>query len=100
MKLLTLDVGNTTLDACLWGGDRLLSFKKLRTLKELKSLSFDYALAITVRESLRKSLESLKIRVLKREEIPIKSRYESFQTLGIDRLLNAYSFSNFFQRGE
>ena len=94
MRLLTLDVGNTTVDACLHKGEEIRHLGRFFH-KDLKRLSGDYDLVVvsSVRPSLNKELTELfgnRLKQLRIEDIPLKIDYETKETLGIDRVLLAY----------
>jgi len=99
MKYLTLDAGNTSLDLVLWEGKEVLTFKKV-SYEELPSLSpFSLpGLGVSVKPSLTSLLREKfpGVRWIKKEEIPVKSFYETPRTLGTDRLLNAYAFVRYY----
>lgn len=94
MRILTLDVGNTTVDACLFeGGDIRHLGRFLHS--ELRKLSGDYDLVAvsSVRRSLNEELRDIfpkKLKILSIQDIPMEIDYRTPETLGIDRLLLAY----------
>ena len=99
MRVLTLDIGNTTVDACLFDGE-------LRHLgrfphDDIGRLSGDYDLVIvsSVRKSLNEELRSIfgnRLRMLGLEDIPVEIDYKTPETLGIDRVLFAYGVKEFY----
>lgn len=102
MRLLTLDVGNTTVDACLFEGEKpvyLGRFSPSR-LQELAG-DCDLVAVSSVRESLNEKLSGLfggKLRFLTLSDIPLKVEYRTPQTLGVDRVLFAFGVREFYTR--
>ncbi len=99
MRVLTLDVGNTTVDACLF--ERELRHLGRFPHAELGRLSGDYdlVLASSVRKSLNEELRATfgeRLRILRLEDIPMEIDYETPETLGIDRVLLAYGVKELY----
>ncbi len=92
-KILTLDVGNTTVDVCLWEGNELIKRDKIPHGK-VSSLtgSYEKVLCVSVKPSLRGLLTQTfgEIRFLTLEDIPIGIDYRTKESLGIDRVINAF----------
>ncbi len=99
-KILTLDVGNTTLDACIWKGNKLLRCLKLRH-EDIYTLEGNYArvLCVSVKPSITSQLRELfgnTLKLLGLEDIPLEVEYRSKDTLGIDRVINAFGVREFY----
>ncbi|WP_448583344.1 type III pantothenate kinase [Thermocrinis sp.] len=96
MKLiLTLDIGNTSVDACTFDGKELRFLGKFAH-EELDKLILDYdnILVSSVKPSLNYKLT--KAHIFKPEEIPIDTAFEGKENVGIDRLLNLYGALEFY----
>ncbi|WP_457600413.1 type III pantothenate kinase [Hydrogenivirga sp.] len=94
MKLLTLDIGNTTVDACVFVGEEPKHLGRLpHTEVEKLSGEYDLVLVSSVRSVLNEKLSELfgkRVRFLKLKDVSIELDYETPETLGIDRVLFAY----------
>jgi len=102
MKVLTIDVGNTTIDACIFEGKKLKHLGRFPH-SEIEKLSGDYDLVLvsSVRKSFNDKLRKLfknKIRFLEIKDIPIEVDYETPETLGVDRVLFAYGVKEFYSQ--
>jgi len=102
MRVLTLDVGNTTVDACVFEEKELKHIGRLPH-SEINKLSGDYELVFvsSVKRSLDEKLKRLfkdRVRFLKIEDIPIEVDYETPGTLGVDRVLFAYGVKEFYSQ--
>jgi len=99
MKLITIDVGNSTVDLVFWERNRKKWFKKI-SHKELESCEpiNVYGIAISVKPSFNQTLikKFPKVRFLKKKHIPVNIVYKTPHTLGIDRVLLAYSAVEFY----
>ena len=100
MKILTLDVGNTTVDACTFERGKLEHLGRFPHT-EIGGLSGRYDLVVvsSVRSSLNEKLKATfrdRLRILKLEDIPIEINYETPKTLGIDRILLAYGVKELY----
>ncbi len=94
MRLLTLDVGNTTVDACLHEGGKIQPLGRFAH-SDIERLLGNYDLVVvsSVKPSLNQELRFLfgeRLKILKIEDIPLKIDYRTKETLGIDRVLLAY----------
>ncbi|MEN3028908.1 MAG: type III pantothenate kinase [Aquificaceae bacterium] len=89
MKILTLDVGNTSIDACLFDG-KLVYLGKF--LGELPYLEADRVLVSSVKPSLDELIRKRypEAKFVKPEEVPIETAFEGKEGVGVDRLLNLY----------
>ncbi len=98
MKVLTLDVGNTTVDVCLFDGslEYLGKFKH----QELPSLRADLVLVSSVKPSAnRLILEKYPhAKFISAEDVPLETAFEGKKKVGIDRLLNLYGAVQTFSK--
>ncbi len=100
MRVLTLDIGNTTVDACLWEGGRLKHLGRFSYL-DLSVLEgkWERVLVVSVRPSLHEDLTRAfgrKLWIVRREDIPIRVEYRTPETLGVDRVLLSYAVKEFY----
>ncbi|EDP76631.1 type III pantothenate kinase [Hydrogenivirga sp. 128-5-R1-1] len=98
MRVLTLDVGNTTVDACVFEGDKPKPMGRLPHGK-LGELAGDYDLVVvsSVKESLNEEIMKVfgdRVRFVKVSDVPIEIDYETPETLGVDRVLFAYGVND------
>ena len=94
MRVLTLDVGNTTVDACVFEGDKPKPMGRLPHGR-LGELAGDYDLVAisSVKESLNMEIRKVfgeRVRFIKVPDVPMEIDYETPETLGVDRVLFAY----------
>jgi len=94
MKLLTIDIGNTTVDVCLFRDEEPVYMGRFppSRLPEFAE-SCDLAVASSVKTSLNRKLAELfgeKLRFLTLSDIPLEVRYRTPETLGVDRVLFAF----------
>ncbi len=98
MKVLTLDVGNTSVDACQYDGKNITFIRKL-SHKELEHLRGDYdrVYVASVKPSLNIPLKEIFPNALfvESKDIPIKASFD-ISKVGIDRLLNLYGVLCFY----
>lgn len=102
MELLTLDVGNTTVDACAFTdfGHRYLGRYRHDEVEKLKGVG-EIVVAVSVKPSVNESLRRVfgkKLRLLSKEDIPLKVSYRTPRTLGTDRVLFAYGVKEFYSQ--
>lgn len=99
MNLITIDVGNSTVDFVFWEDNRRKWFKKLshEEFERLEPMNI-YGIAVSVKPSFNETLlkKFPKVKFLKKEHIPLEIAYKTFNTLGIDRALLAYSAVEFY----
>ncbi len=102
MKILTLDVGNTTIDACIFEEDKINHLGRFPH-KDVIKLKGDWnkIALVSVKPSMNDVLkdmfgDSLKLITLK--DIPIEVDYRTLETLGTDRVLFAYGVREFYSR--
>ena len=94
MKLLTLDVGNTTVDACEFLGKQVKHLGRFphRDLK-IESKDYDLVVAVSVKPSFNDVLERAfpnRLKLLSLDDIPMEIYYKTPHFLGTDRVLFAY----------
>lgn len=100
LKLLTLDVGNTTIDACLFRGSECKHIGRIPhgEVDKLKG-NYDTVAVVSVKPSLSPELERVfgkRLRILSLSDIPLDIDYETPETLGLDRVLFAYGVREFY----
>ena len=95
MTWLTIDVGNTSVDACVFDGRELVYLGKF-SHQELGELTKQYEniLASCVKPSVQNQIA--KAFFFKPEDVPIKTAFEGKERVGIDRLLNLYGALEFY----
>jgi len=93
--ILTLDIGNTSIDACTFDGKELRFLGKFAH-EELDRLLLDYdhIFVSSVKPSLNYKLT--KAYIFSPEEVPINTAFEGKERVGIDRLLNLYGALEFY----
>ncbi|WP_448587425.1 type III pantothenate kinase [Thermocrinis sp.] len=93
--ILSLDIGNTSVDACVFDGGKLEYLGKFPH-EELESLikGYDHILVSSVKPSLNYKLS--KAHIFKPEEVPVKVSFDGKEKVGIDRLLNIYGALEFY----
>ncbi|MDQ7038022.1 MAG: type III pantothenate kinase [Aquificota bacterium] len=100
MRVLTLDIGNSTVDACSWEEGELKHLGRFTHLDlSVARGSWDRVLAVSVRPSVEEDLIKTfgrTLRVISLEDIPIKVDYKTPETLGTDRVLFAYAVREFY----
>lgn len=100
MRVLTLDIGNTTVDACSWEGGELRHLGRFTHLDlPVAEGGWDRVIAVSVRPSLKEELSKAfgkTLRVISLEDIPIEVDYRTPKTLGTDRVLLAYAVKEFY----
>jgi type III pantothenate kinase len=100
MRVLTLDVGNTTVDACLWEEGRLVHLGRFRHLDpSLKEGKWDKVVVLSVRPSVNEDLFRAfggTLKLITPEDIPVPVDYKTRETLGTDRVLFAYASKEFY----
>jgi len=99
MRLITLDAGNTSLDLVFWRHKTperhlKLSYEELKGLKKLPLRGVGISVKPSVNEKLKEIFPRVKL--LKKEEIPVEVHYETYKTLGIDRIALAYAVREFY----
>ncbi|RLJ70166.1 type III pantothenate kinase [Hydrogenivirga caldilitoris] len=100
MKVLTLDVGNTTVDVCEFSEGSLNHLGRFGhdDIQKLRGYH-DKVVALSVRPSVNRRLEETfghKLKLLSLKDIPIEVDYETPETLGVDRVLFAYGVREFY----
>ena len=99
MRLITLDAGNTSLDVVIWKHRTPEKHLKLRyeDLKSFKRIPLR-GVGISVKPSVEGLISSKfpRVKLLKKENIPVRVSYGTPQTLGIDRIALAYAVKEFY----
>jgi type III pantothenate kinase len=95
MKFLSVDVGNTTVHLCEFEGGRAREVGRFRH-EELPEFIGEYERigAVCVRKDFEPVLKNLfgkKLKIIRKEDIPLRVDYKTPETLGTDRVLNAYA---------
>ncbi len=94
MKTITVDIGNTSIDICIYENGNLQFKGKFSKVEEIKDIikTGDKVLICSVRPSLNEKIKRItsNLRFFSVHDVKIKSEYESMETLGIDRLIFAY----------
>jgi type III pantothenate kinase len=100
MKVLTLDVGNTSVDACQYDGKNLTFIRKF-SHKEVEHLKGDYDMVYvaSVKPSLNTTLKEVfpNAVFIESKDVPIKATFDT-DSVGIDRLLNLYGAWRFYSK--
>ncbi len=98
MRVLTLDVGNTTVDVCIFEKD--IKHIGRFSHKDIFKLSGNYERVIccSVKKSLNEKIRSFfrNVEFINKEEIPVRIHYKTPETLGVDRVLLAYGVKEFY----
>ncbi len=99
-RILSIDVGNTTVHLCEIKGGEIREIGRFRH-EDFESVAKGYkkAVAVSVRESFNERLREFfgeGIYILRGEDIPLEVEYETPQTLGTDRILNAWAVKEFY----
>ncbi|MCX8164017.1 MAG: type III pantothenate kinase [Aquificaceae bacterium] len=90
MKVLTLDVGNSSVDVCLFDGE--LFYVGKFPHGEIPILKVDRVLVSSVKPSVDRLIREAypNARFITPEDVPLKTAFENKQGVGVDRLLNLY----------
>ncbi len=98
--IVTLDVGNTSIDVCTYKNGELKYEGKFFNIEDIKHilLEGDKVFVCSVKPSLNKYIKGINnnAKFLSVHDVNIKSEYESMETLGIDRLLFAYGVNKIY----
>ncbi len=99
VKVLTLDIGNTTVDACYFDGANLNYVGKF-THNEIQSLkgNWDLVFVSSVKPSINNKVREIfpQAKLINYKEVNIATRGMQKSKVGIDRLLNLYGALNFY----
>ncbi len=99
MKILTLDVGNTTVDACIFGEGGLRSLGKFlhEDVQKLKG-KYDRICVASVKPSFNPVVEGLfeDVHFIEPKDVPLRVSFEGKEKVGVDRLLNLYGAMLFY----
>lgn len=100
MRVLTLDVGNTSVDVCQYDGKNITFIRKL-SHKELEHLRDDYdrVYVASVKPSLNILLKEVfpNAVFIESKDVPIEATFDTSK-VGIDRLLNLYGVWHFYAK--
>ncbi len=100
MRILTLDIGNTTVDACIYEEGELRHIGRFPHAQIGKlSGEYDLVVASSVRKSLNEVLKRIfrsRVKILELEDIPLEADYGTPETLGVDRVLFAYGVKELY----
>ncbi|NPA42214.1 MAG: type III pantothenate kinase [Aquificae bacterium] len=98
MRVLTIDVGNTTLDLCIFEDGTPKHLGRFSHSIHPPQVKYNLAVAVSVKPSFNDRLKEMfeNLRLITKEDIPIEVIYETPQTLGTDRVLLAYGVKNFY----
>ena len=98
MRVLTLDVGNTSVDVCLFDGS--LKYVGKHSHKDVPLLSADLVLVSSVKPSANNTIleKYPHARFIGAEDVPLQSAFEGKEKVGIDRLLNLYGAVQLFSK--
>jgi type III pantothenate kinase len=90
LKILTLDVGNTSVDACLFEGT--LSYLGKFRHTDLPRVEADMVLVSSVRPSANALVKEVypEAKFIKAEHVPVRTAFEGKERVGVDRLLNLF----------
>ncbi|MFN3813566.1 MAG: type III pantothenate kinase [Aquificaceae bacterium] len=99
MTTLTLDVGNTTVDACILDERGFRSLGKFfhRDINKLKG-KYDRVYVASVKPSFNPIIERLfgEVHFIEPKDIPLRLSFEGKEKVGVDRLLNLYGAMLFY----
>ncbi len=99
MRVITLDVGNTTVDLVLWEEKRVLLREKLSHGEFLKrEFPEGRVICLSVRPSLNERIREKfgEVVFVSLEDIPLRVHYRTPETLGVDRVVTAYGGKLFY----
>ena len=99
LKVLTLDVGNTTIDACVYQEGKLEYIGKFR-FEEIERLTgyWDKVFVSSVKPSINPAIEKLfsTAEFIASRDVPLETEGIDKEKVGIDRLLNLYGAKSFY----
>ncbi|MFN3976295.1 MAG: type III pantothenate kinase [Aquificaceae bacterium] len=98
MKVLTLDVGNTSVDVCLFEGE--LRYIGKFEHDKVCYVEADLVLVSSVRPSAEAYIRGMypRARFVRAEEVPLEVAFEGKERVGVDRLLNLYGAVSLYGR--
>lgn len=96
MKVLTIDIGNTSTDLCLFKGD-LLYLGKFSHF-DLPKVEADIVLVSSVKPSVEAYIKEKypEARFIGAHEVPVETSFLGKEGVGIDRLINLYGALEFY----
>lgn len=97
MKVLTVDIGNTSIDLCLYEEGRLKHLGKYHH-QELLEVPADLVLVSSVKPSVEDRVLKLypKAEFIRSAHVPVETAFEGKERVGVDRLLNLYGAIRLF----
>lgn len=98
MKVLTLDVGNTSVDVCLF--ERELRYIGKFEHDKVPYIEADLVLVSSVRPSAEAYIRERypKARFIRAKDVPLEVAFEGKEKVGVDRLLNLYGAVSFYNK--
>jgi len=99
MRIITLDVGNTTVDFVLWEGKRLLLHRKLSHGEFLgESFPKGKVICLSVKPSFNRIIAEKfgEVKFVGLKDIPLRIHYKTPNSLGVDRVVTAYGGKLFY----
>lgn len=98
MKVLTLDVGNTSVDVCLF--ERELRYIGKFEHDKVPYIEADLVLVSSVRPSAEAYIRERypKARFIRAKDVPLEVAFEGKEKVGVDRLLNLYGAISFYSK--
>lgn len=96
MKILTVDVGNTSVDLCLYDGD--FTYLGKFSHNETPKVETNIVLVSSVRPSSEDYIKYIypNSRFFRPEEVPVMTAFEGREKVGVDRLLNIYGATKLY----
>lgn len=98
MRILTLDIGNTTVDACVFDGREFYRIGRFphQDVYLLKG-NYDAVLVSSVKPSVNRLVLELfpEAFLIEPKHVPVKTEDIQKEKVGVDRLLNIYGFIQF-----
>lgn len=90
MKLLTLDVGNSSVDVCLFDGK--LEYVGKFDHKNIPEVRVDYVLVSSVKPSFNREIGKIypEAKFLSVGDVPVRTAFQVIEGAGVDRFLNIY----------
>lgn len=103
MRNVVIDIGNTLYKVALFEKNKLLEVfeteKEVACIAQIRSYATEYILLSSVRKDLEFFLDKIDAQVFVLDHhlpVPIKNKYQSPETLGMDRLAAAVGAKSFF----
>jgi len=98
VRVLTLDVGNTSVDVCLFEGS--LKYVGKFSHRDVPLLTADLVLVSSVKPSANSPIleKYPHARFIRAEDVPLQTAFKGKERVGIDRLLNLYGAVQLFSK--